>query len=135
MTATLQKFVTRLLLLAALTLLGGLISATLVRFAPGYGIDERELDPRLTQASVEALRSSHRTDSGLLSYYTHYLCNAIRGDFGKSEWLGRPVRSLIQERFPVTARSVIAGILLGLVEALLFHLKSFFLGAWLLNVT
>jgi len=133
MTATLQKFATRLLLLAALALLGGLISATLVRFAPGYGIDERELDPRLTQASVEAIRSSHRTDSGLLSYYAHYLSNAIRGDFGTSEWLGRPVRSLIQERFPVTVRSVIAGILLAWVAALSCTLASFFPGGSFLN--
>ncbi len=134
MTATLQKFVTRLLLLAALTLLGGLVSATLVRFAPGYGVDERELDPRLTQLSVEALRSSHRTDSGLLSYYAHYLSNAIRGDFGRSEWLGRPVRSLIQERFPITARSVIAGILLAWVAALSCTLASFFPRGSFLNV-
>jgi len=134
MIAILQKFGTRLLLLGALTLLGGLISATLVRFAPGYGIDERELDPRLNQASVEALRSSHRTDSGLLSYYAHYLTNAIRGDLGTSEWLGRPVSSLIQERFPVTARSVIAGVILAWVAALSCTLASFFPGGSFLNV-
>ncbi len=128
MRAALHKVVSRLLLLTALTLLGGLISATLVRVAPGYGTDQRELDPRLSQASVEALRNSSRIDSGLLSYYGRYLSNAAHGDFGTSQWLGRPVRSLIQERLPITARSVFAGILLAWVVALASTLTIFFPG-------
>ncbi len=133
MRAALHKVVTRLLLLTALTLLGGLISATLVRVAPGYGTDERELDPRLSQASVEALRNSSRIDSGLLSYYGRYLSNAARGDFGTSQWLGRPVRSLIQERLPITARSVFVGILLAWIAALACALVIFFPGGAIFN--
>jgi len=81
----------RLLMLAAVCLLGGLLSASLVRFSPGYGVDERELDPRLSQASVEAIRNSHRLNSGLLSYYGHYLSGAVHGDLGSSLWLQRPI--------------------------------------------
>ena len=55
-------------MLAAVCLLGGLLSASLVRFSPGYGVDGRELDPRLSQASVEAIRNSHRLNAGLLYY-------------------------------------------------------------------
>jgi peptide/nickel transport system permease protein len=88
------------------------MTATLVRFAPGYGIDERELDPRLNHASLEAIRGSHRLNSGLISYYGNYLGGAVHGNFGTSEWLQRPIASLIRERFPVTARSVLVGILL-----------------------
>jgi peptide/nickel transport system permease protein len=112
MRGEIQRIAARLLLLAALCLLGGLLSASLVRFAPGYGVDERELDPRLNHASVEAIRSAHRLNSSLLSYYWHYLAGALHGDFGSSEWLQRPVSSLIRERFPVTVRSVVFGVLL-----------------------
>jgi peptide/nickel transport system permease protein len=133
MRAILPKFVTRIFLLAVLTLLGGLLSATLVRFAPGYGIDERELDPRLSQASVEALRSSRRINSGIVAYYGRYLSNLIRGDFGTSQWLGRPVRALVQERLPVTARSVLIGMLLAWVAALACVLATYFPGGVLLS--
>src|SRR5712671_7440916 len=126
MTATLQKVVTRLLLLVALTLLGGLVSATLVRFAPGYGIDERELDPRLNHASLEAIRNSHRLNSNLLSYYGNYLWGAVHGNFGVSEWLQRPISSLVRERFPVTASSVLIGVLLAWATALAASLAGVF---------
>ena len=39
-----------------LTLLaGGLLTAILVRFSPGFGTDERELDPHLNDASRLAI--------------------------------------------------------------------------------
>jgi peptide/nickel transport system permease protein len=111
---------------AALCLLGGLLSASLVRFSPGYGVDERELDPRLNQASVEAIRNSHRLHSGLLSFYGQYLVGAMHGDFGSSEWLQRPISSLMKERFPVTARSVVLGVFLAWAMALAMSLGSLF---------
>ena len=111
MKGAIQKLMQRLCVLAGLSLLGGLLSATLVRFAPGYGVDERELDPRLSSESVEAIRNSHRLDSGILSYYGRYLAGAVHGDLGTSEWLQRPVSSLIRERLPVTANAVFFGVL------------------------
>lgn len=114
----------KLLALVALPLLGGLLSASLVRFAPGYGVDERELDPRLSSATVAAIRNSHRLHSGLLSYYGHYLARAVHGDLGYSEWLGRPISSLIKERFPVTAKSVASGVFLAWLLALAMSLAS-----------
>jgi len=104
--------------LALLSLLGALLSASLVRFAPGFGVEERELDFRLTRESVEAIRNAHHADSNLLSYYGHYLASAVRGDLGNSEWLGRPVSSLIKERFPVTARAALLGVLVAWAAAL-----------------
>src|SRR5690349_14031701 len=112
MRMALQKLGLQLLLLAGLSLLGGLLGATLVRFAPGYGVDERELDPRLSQASIDAIRSANHLHSNLLSYYGNYLAAALRGDLGTSQWLDRPVSSLLRERLPVTARSVLLGIAL-----------------------
>jgi peptide/nickel transport system permease protein len=122
-----EKLGRRLCALAVLSLLGGLLCATLVRFAPGYGVDERELDPRLSSGSVEAIRNSHREDSGIFSYYGRYLARAIHGDLGTSEWLQRPIASLIRERLPVTAKTVLFGVLAAWGLALAVSLSSFFL--------
>src|SRR5262245_39446985 len=116
-----------LLTIAALTLLGGLLSATLLRFAPGYGVDERELDPRLSEASLRAMRDSHRINSGLLSYYGHYLSGVVRGDLGMSQWLERPVASLVREAAPVTIRSVFLAIGLSWSTALVLAVSGVFL--------
>jgi len=120
---------------AAVCLLGGLLSASLVRYSPGYGVDERELDPRLSQASVEAIRNSHRPNAGLLSYYGHYLVGAVHGDFGSSEWLQRPISSLIQERFPVTAKSVLLGVLSAWLVALALSLAGVFLRGFYFDIS
>lgn len=110
--------------LALFCVLSGLLTASLVRFAPGFGIDERELDFRLSHASVQVIRSSHQMNSGLFSYYAHYLAGAFQGDLGTSEWLQRPVSSLIKERFPITARSVLLGVTAAWLTALAAALGS-----------
>jgi len=94
--------------IAALVLLGGLLSATLVRIAPGADSDGRELDPSLSAESVRALRQSRAGEKNILRFYVNYLRGAIHGDLGTSHALGQPVQSLLRERWPVTAR--VAGI-------------------------
>jgi peptide/nickel transport system permease protein len=100
----------RLLFLACLGLAGALASATLVRFAPGYGVAERELDPRWRPQSVEALRQKQALHQGLPSFYFHYLSALARGDLGESDSLKRPIRDLLRQRLPVTGRSVVRGL-------------------------
>jgi peptide/nickel transport system permease protein len=103
-------------------LLGGLLGATLLRFAPGFGVDERELDPRLSSDTVRALRESHATERNVLAFYARYLGGLFRGDLGVSRSLQRPVAELLGERIPVTLRLVgfglLAGWILGLALAL-----------------
>jgi len=125
----------RLLMLALLSLLGGLLGATLVRFAPGYGMDESELDPRLSQASRDAIRSQHELHSGLLAYYGNYLVRAAHGDFGRSEWLNRPIAGLLEERFPLTLRSVMLGVLTAWFAAIALALAGLASRGWLLELT
>ena len=134
MTRWIPRIGQRLLLLAALSLVGGLLGATLVRFAPGYGVDERELDPRLSPASREAIRNEHRLQSGLLSYYGTYLTHATHGDFGRSEWLGRPIAGLLKERFPLTLRSVALGLLTAWAAALFLSLAALFSRGWFVDL-
>ena len=100
----------RLLFLLCLGIGGALLSATLVRFAPGYGVQERELDPRWSAQSVEALRQKQMLQEGLGSYYFHYLSALAHGDFGESDSLKRPVRELLRQRLPVTGNSVVRGL-------------------------
>jgi peptide/nickel transport system permease protein len=114
----------RLLFLLCLGISGALFSATLVRFAPGYGVQERELDPRWSAQSVEALRQKQALREGLPLFYLHYLSALAHGDLGESDSLKRPVRELLRQRLPVTSRSVVRGLgVAWLAAALLASLR------------
>jgi peptide/nickel transport system permease protein len=93
--------------------LGGFLGATLVRMAPGFGVDEEELDSRLSQESLQAVRESHAGEGNLAGFYVHYLGRLLRGDLGDSQALHEPVRQLLAERFPETLKSVTLGLALG----------------------
>lgn len=104
-------------------LLGGLLGATLVRLGPGFGVDERQLDARLSAESQEAIRAEHAKDKNILRFYGHYLAGFVHGDFGFSRALNRPVAELLKERLPLTLESlglgVLGGVSTGLALALL----------------
>jgi peptide/nickel transport system permease protein len=111
----------RRILLTAL--LGGLLGATLVRLGPGFGVDERELDNRLSAESRQAIRSERAADNNVALFYLHYLSGLMRGDFGFSRSLNRPVSELLKERLPLTLGSLaygaLGGVSIGLTLALL----------------
>jgi peptide/nickel transport system permease protein len=94
-------------------LLSGLLGATLVRFAPGFGIDEQELDSRLSHDSIQAIRQAQGHDGSLAEFYFHYLTRLLRGDLGISRTLQQPVRQLLSDRVPETLKSVGLGLALG----------------------
>ena len=71
--------------LVLIVLVGGILCATLVRFSPGFGIDERELDSRLNSASIAAIRDSHSSNLSLPKFYAKYLRDMLRGQLGMSE--------------------------------------------------
>ncbi len=109
----LRKIAGHVASIAALVLLGGLLSATLVRLAPGFDSDERELDPSLSAESLRAIRAEHASQRNILRFYAHYLHGAVHGDLGTSQALGQPVGNLLRERWPVTLRVAGIGLLLG----------------------
>ena len=119
-----RTIVRRLAVLAALVLAGGLLSATLVRWAPGFDVDEQQLDSRLSAESVEALRQARARDRHLAGFYLHYLGRAVRGDLGQSRTLNRPVRELLAERLPVTGRLAGGGLVAGWLCAVLLALAA-----------
>ena len=108
--------------IAGIVLLGGLLSATLVRLAPGFDTDERAFDPSLNAESVHALREARAGEHNILRFYAAYLRGALHGDLGTSHALGQPVQNLLRERWPVTLRVAGIGLLLGwlLAAALAF---------------
>jgi len=107
----------------ALTVLaGGLLSATLARYAPGFGSDEDQLDTRRDSASLQRLRDRQMEDSNVTAFYTRSLIKYLSGDLGVSRSLQRPVRELLVERFKPTVIALLTGLvlawMLGLTAAL-----------------
>ncbi len=103
----LGALVRRLGILIVTVLAAALLSAVLVRLSPGFGTDERQLDLR---RSEESIRSIHAAASSPIAGFEQYLVGLIRGDWGESISLGRPVRELVVERGPLTAATLASGI-------------------------
>jgi len=115
------------LAMVATVLLGGLLSAALARLAPGFDVDEEQLDPRLNAASVQALREKRLQEHSLVRFYFSSMKRALHGDLGTSISLGQPVTRLLRERAPLTLRLVALGLLLSWTIALGLALSA----AWL----
>jgi len=94
-------------------LVGGLFAATLVRVAPGFGVDEEQLDIRLSNQSVDSLRDTQETKEGLPAFYFNFAAHLLHGDLGTSRTLQQPVRQLISDRLPETLKSVSLALLFG----------------------
>jgi peptide/nickel transport system permease protein len=115
------------LTLIATALLGGLLSAALVRLAPGFDVDEEQLDPHLNSESVQALRQTRLDQHNIFRFYFHSLQRAVHGDLGTSISLGQPVSVLLRERAPLSLRLVGIGLLLSWAVAMALALSA----AWL----
>lgn len=110
-------------------LLGGFLGATLVRFAPGFGVDEEELDTRLSGNSIRTLREQREAGNSdnLAIFYARYLASMLRGDLGIARTLKRPVSQLLVERLPETLNSVGLGLALGWSFGLLLAIAGILL--------
>jgi peptide/nickel transport system permease protein len=115
------------LTILATVFIGGLLSAALVRFAPGFDADEAELDPHLNSESLQALRQTRVEQHNLVRFYLHSVQRAVHGDLGTSISLGQPVTGLLRDRAPLTLRLVGVGFLLSWATVLALSLSA----AWL----
>ena len=127
MTGVARTIIRRSLALAATVLLGGLLAAVLVRFAPGLDADEEQLDLHLSAESIQALRQTRLEEHNILRFYFHSLQRAAHGDLGTSISLGQPVSMLLRQRAPLTLRLVGIGLFLGWMVAMALALTA----AWL----
>jgi len=105
---------------------GGFISATLVRYAPGFGTDERQLDARLSGDSIQAIQNAHADERNIVRFYFVSVCKTFRGNLGMSRSLNRPVRQLLQERAAVTAAVAGKGLALSWSAAVLIVFATWF---------
>jgi peptide/nickel transport system permease protein len=110
--------------IVATVLLGGLLSTALMRLAPGFDVDEAQLDPHLNSASVQALRQTRLEQHNIFRFYLHSLQRAVHGDLGTSLSLGQPVSTLLRERAPLTLRLVGIGLLLSWTVAMAMGLTA-----------
>jgi peptide/nickel transport system permease protein len=100
----------RLIIIAPCLISAGLVCATLVRFAPGSSVDERELDARLSSRSIAAIRDTHQSHQNVLRFYARYLKEALRGNFGNSDLFQQPISKLVQDRWSTTAENIGIGL-------------------------
>ena len=117
-------FLRRAMLAVMTVVAGGLISATLARYAPGFGTDERQLDARLSGDSIAAIRRLNSEERSVFTYYANSLWRAMHGDLGTSRSLNRPVRQLLAERSTVTLRIAGEGLAVAWIAASLAVLAT-----------
>jgi peptide/nickel transport system permease protein len=115
------------LTMLATVLLGGFLSATLVRLAPGFDADEQQLDPHLSAQSLQAIRDQRHQDHNVFRFYFSYMQRAAHGELGTSLSLGQPVRTLLRDRAPLTLRLLTMGLGLAWLLTLTLALSA----AWL----
>ena len=112
------------LILVATALLGGFLSAALVRLAPGFDTDEAALDPHLNSQSIQALHQERAEQQNVFRFYFHSLWLALHGDLGTSVSLKQPVSTLFHDRIPLTFRLVSLGLLMSWIAVMALALSA-----------
>ena len=74
------------------------LSFLLAEASPGSVFDELKLDPRVSPATIEALREQYGLDRPLLEKYAHWVRSMARGDLGFSVTHNTPVGALLWPR-------------------------------------
>jgi len=101
-------------------LVGGFIAAALVRYSPGFDVDENSWNPQMSAAAQAAIHARRAGENSLPLFYARYLAKALHGDLGESDSFHVPVTELLRRRAGVTARLMVWGVAGGML-----------LGGWL----
>jgi peptide/nickel transport system permease protein len=107
------------LILIATLLIGGFLGCLLLRFGPGFDVDERDLDQRYSSETIKAIHAARAGERNIVPFYFNYIKNALHGDLGISTSLEQPVVQLIAARAPATFRLIALGLLAGWIPGLL----------------
>jgi len=97
-------------------------SALLAASSPGAGVDERELDPRLSGGSIQKLRADHARDQSPFVMVRAVLQDAVHGDLGTSAVYHMKISRLLRTRAVLSAQYLAGGLLIAwfLAAALVF---------------
>ncbi len=98
----------------AVVLAGGFAAAALVRYSPGFDIDENVWNPKISAATAQAMHARLERENSLPVFYFRYLKAALQGNLGESESFKTPVSDLLKRRAPVSARLIGYGTAAGL---------------------
>jgi peptide/nickel transport system permease protein len=90
----------------------------LVRFAPGFFSDSREMDARYAQAAQAEIQAENSRQESVGQIALRELKSLRHGDFGESRQYHVPVAELIGARLRVSAMLLAQGILRGWLLAL-----------------
>jgi ABC-type dipeptide/oligopeptide/nickel transport system permease component len=120
LTLAISKILARAGQAVLLLLLAGFLGSVLIRLAPGAEVSEQELDPRLSNQTIEALRRARAADGNAAVFYFRFMSGLLRADAGESNLFSQPVAQLVRERLPITARSVGTGLIAAWAAALVF---------------
>jgi peptide/nickel transport system permease protein len=115
------KWLARTCAIVLLVMIG---STVLVRFAPGYLSDAREMDARYGDAARVKLSQEAVRSHSLRQMLAAEIGGWTRGDAGISRQFGVPVFELIQPRLAVTGGLMIRSLLLGWLLAMVVALIS-----------
>jgi peptide/nickel transport system permease protein len=93
-----RRLLHSVLLLAAVSVLSFLFAD----LAPGDFFSELRLDPRISAATLDAMRAERGLDRPLPVRYAAWLASVARGEFGYSLAYNSPVGPLLRRRIPAT---------------------------------
>lgn len=115
-----RRIANSLLSLVVAVLAGGFIASALVRYSPGFEIDENSWNPQISAATQAAIHARREYENSLPRFYARYIAAALQGNFGESDSFHVPVSQLLLQRAGVTAELMVWGVAGGMM-----------LGGWL----
>lgn len=119
-----MRYLYRRLFHAFLVLLGvSSLTFVFAEVAPGDVLDELRLDPRISAATLAALRDQYGLDQPLPLKYAQWLGSVARGELGFSVTHGGPVGPLLWRRAGNTLMLTVPAVALAWLIAIVF-------GAW-----
>lgn len=118
MTARIYRAVRQLSRVAFLILMVGMGTIALMRFAPGYFSDTREMDAQYVAQARAELDSQRQQQGSLLQLTSSVLHGWLHGDLGRSRQYDIPVTELIEPRLRVTMDLLLRGVMWGWLAAL-----------------
>ena len=96
--------------LASLILLTAIGTIALMRFAPGYFTDAREMDGQYADEARAELRTQQDREGSFSSEAKGFLVGWMHGDLGRSRHYDVPVVELVRPRAKATAKLLLCGI-------------------------
>jgi peptide/nickel transport system permease protein len=111
----LRRLALSLLTLILAVVIGGFISSALVRYSPGFEVDENSWNPQISAQTRAAVHARREYENRLPQFYARYISAALHGNLGESDSFHVPVTDLLRQRAMVTLRLLVSGVAGGML--------------------